>query len=422
MSISEHLVKSRQLTPTSLNADGDIACPSRSARRRRSETIQAAKLLHGATSDNMTPAYEGLLTALTSLFLFAFWSEIGKLVKSCPRLTDKVISKIVKEQMKCFENSQENFVRSVNTLYKGGIASKQKYNAVRSSLAMCLDETSAGVCRKHINLMKNIPVPRLLTYKNLLKRINEIDIGVLHDVRENLCHGLDEEHKVDGKYRDLLQLMTNMARFYLTANKHRQDKLNWFGKQEGTFKVAIGGDGAPFGKDDQVLAWLVSFLNCEKRVCRSEENFLQIGANCSEDCEPVRRYVTMLKEQMSEIEGKTYNVEGKEITLSLKFELLPNDMKYLAFLGGELSISASYFSPFADVKKADIDNPQGTFGLEHQHKWHPWKYCERIKVAAAVEKKKAELSKTTLKLATKRESHFFHFTAKIQAGVPSTCW
>lgn len=173
MSISEHLVKSRQLTPTtSLNADGDIACPSRSARRRRSETIQAAKLLHGATSDNMTPAYEGLLTALTSLFLFAFLSEIGKLVKSCPRLTDKVISKIVKEQMKCFENSQENFVRSVNTLYKGDIASKQKYNAVRSSLAMCLDETSAGVCRKHINLMKNIPVPRLLTNKNLLKRIN----------------------------------------------------------------------------------------------------------------------------------------------------------------------------------------------------------------------------------------------------------
>ena len=74
----------------------------------------------------------------------------------------------------------------------------------------------------------------------------------------------------------------------------------------------------------------------------------------------------MLKEQMTEIEGKTYPIEvsGKETLLSFTFELLPNDMKYLAFLGGELSISASYFSPFADVMKADINNPQGKFGSD----------------------------------------------------------
>lgn len=48
--------------------------------------------------------------------------------------------------------------------------------------------------------------------------------------------------------------------------------------------------------------------------------------------EPVRRYVAMLKEQMTEIEGKTYpiQVNGKETLLSFTFELLPNDMKYLA--------------------------------------------------------------------------------------------
>ena len=268
---------------------------------------------------------------------------------------------------------------------------------------MCSDET--GVHRKHINFTKNIPVPRLFTYKNLLQRINEINTGELYDVRETLCNGLDEECKVDGKYRDLLQLLIKMAHFYLNANKNRKDKLSWFGNQEGSFKVAIGGDGAPFGKDDQALAWLVSFLNCGKRVCSSEENFLLLGANCSEDCEPVRRYVTMLKEQMTEIERKTYptQIDGKETVLSFKFELLPNDMKYLAFLGGELSISASYFSPFADVKKDDINNTQGTFGLGPQNKWHPWKYNERIKVATAVEKKKVEVSRTSLKPSAKRE-------------------
>ena len=122
-----------------------------------------------------------------------------------------------------------------------------------------------------------------------------------------------------------------MAQFYLSANNYRKDKLNWFGTQEGTFKVAIAGDGTPFGKDDQALAWLVSFLNCGQRVCSSAENFLLIGANCSEDCEPVRRYVVLLERQMTEIEGKMISVEtdGKKKFASFQFELLPNDMKYI---------------------------------------------------------------------------------------------
>ena len=33
---------------------------------------------------------------------------------------------IVREKLKCFESSQENFIRSVNTLYMEGIAKKQK--------------------------------------------------------------------------------------------------------------------------------------------------------------------------------------------------------------------------------------------------------------------------------------------------------
>lgn len=57
--------------------------------------------------------------------------------------------------------------------------------------------------------------------------------------------------------------------------------------------------------------------------------------------------------------------------MSFQFELLPNDMKYLAFLGGELSISASYFSPFADINKKDIANTQENFGSKPQDKWHP---------------------------------------------------
>ena len=113
----------------------------------------------------------------------------------------------------------------------------------------------------------------------------------------------------------------------------------------------------------------------------------------------------MLTRQMVEIEKNTYTVEvdGVEKNVKFEFELLPNDMKYLAFIEGELSISASYFSPFADVNKASINDLTGRFGTEPHCKWQPWKYSARVKVAAAVGKKKQELNKlTTLKPATIR--------------------
>ena len=59
------------------------------------------------------------------------------------------------------------------------------------------------------------------------------------------------------------------------------------------------------------------------------------------------------RSQIEEIERNAYTVlvDGEDKTVSFYFELLPNDMKYLAFIAGELPISSTYFSPFADVKK-----------------------------------------------------------------------
>ena len=66
-------------------------------------------------------------------------------------------------------------------------------------------------------------------------------------------------------------------------------------------------DGAPFGKDDSALAWLVSFLNCGHRISSRNENFL-LGANCSEDCEAIRRYV--LKATCKTWNGESRNGMG----------------------------------------------------------------------------------------------------------------
>ena len=56
-------------------------------------------------------------------------------------------------------------------------------------------------------------------------------------------------------------------------------------------------------------------------MCSSAENFLLIGANYSEDCEPVRRYVTLLERQMTEIEGKLFSVEIEGMEKFVSFNL-----------------------------------------------------------------------------------------------------
>ena len=113
--------------------------------------------------------------------------------------------------------------------------------------------------------MSNCHIAQILPYKALMSKINAIDIGKFYDLRENFCTSLPAEEHVEGKYRDLTKLLLRLAQFYLKANKHIVDTRIWFNNQVGHFKVATGGDGAPFGKDNSALAWLVSFLNCGQK-------------------------------------------------------------------------------------------------------------------------------------------------------------
>ena len=221
--------------------------------------------------------------------------------------------------------------------------------------------------------MKNIPIPRIHTYKELSHRINQIDIGELSDVRETLCIGIDDECKFSRRYRDLLQPLLKMAQFYLSANNKR-DKLNWFGKQEGSFKVAISRDGAPFHKDDQALAQLVSFLNCGRRVCSSAAKILLFGANwrlwtCLQICGNAKSSNEKNRRKLYSIQ-----VDGKEKIVSFQFKLPPNDMKYMAFLVGELSISCMLPFSICRYQKGRCQQSSRKFWLK------TWKHMASMEV------------------------------------------
>ena len=153
---------------------------------------------------------------------------------------------------------------------------------------------------KHVRLsVNNCPNPRLVPYNKLMPFIKSIPVGYMYSVYETLCEGLDEEYKVHGCYRNLAELSIKLAEFYL--NGCSGHTLVWF-EEERKFYVSLGGDGAPFGKHDTACAWLVGFLNIGRGILSSNK----FGANCSENCIPVRRYIKMLVSDIQHNEQQTF--------------------------------------------------------------------------------------------------------------------
>lgn len=88
---------------------GRISGPKRNSRRCQ-ETLKVAQALHGATPDNMLPVYEGIIAALN---VNCSDPELNNMVRKCPKFSEKVIPRVVKDNINVFEKCDANFERSV---------------------------------------------------------------------------------------------------------------------------------------------------------------------------------------------------------------------------------------------------------------------------------------------------------------------
>ena len=398
--ISDKKSFSRKQSPTQLQPATNDNIPQRSKSRRIQETLLAASEIHGATKENRKPALDGMFSTLETYG----GTEVFEQYFSKSKKLEHASATVIKKSVNIFEKSSKNVCRSLSLLYGAGLLSKRKYAHIRSALgtASIGATTAKGYLKRSRIKIEGIPIPEIIPYKELISKINEINIGNLFSVRDTLCGDLPDELKVDGVYRNLEELLLSVAQFYLEVDSYRgeDDRLCWLGGEVGEFKVAIGGDGAPFGKWDESMSWLVSFLNAGPRVASPNDNFLLFGANCKETHEAVIRFAKLLNEQCLAIESKTYTLCEK--TVKFTFELVPSDMKFLAFINGELSNSATYFSSFANVSTNDLSSLEGQFGTDLDCRWKRWSYNFRIKVAHKVTQFKAKLSKN-LSTPTKRK-------------------
>ena len=285
--ISKTSVERRKSKPT-----GEESCAESTGRLRRNETLSAVSGIHGGSMELLKPGTIGMLETLDKK---CKEDDIVDGLRKCTKLNQKVFPRIYKEAAKNYESSMDNMLRSIAVYYSKGIMGKDKYRRVyRASSYRQVPGKKRAVRIK----VANCPSPRLVPYHRLMAYVKSIDIGQLHSVRENLCHGLDECDKVNGCYRDIEDLLLKLAEFYLNHGKY---ELLTFDKPN-TFHIALGGDGAPFGRHDSACSWLVSILNIGKGVLSSNENFLLFGANCSENCLPVKRFLGKLMTDIKKIE------------------------------------------------------------------------------------------------------------------------
>ena len=171
----------------------------------------------------------------------------------------------------------QNQLRSMRVLYKGGMVSKWKYTNIRNSSDVMKPDQSGK--NNKSQFMHSCEIPKILPYKTLMSYIRNIDIGEVVTL-EILAENLSTE-SVPGVYRPLKPFLLRLADMYLTLHE-KEPCLKWFNGEEGVQYVA-GADGAPFGKDYTATAYLVSFLNLVQRVQSCNDNHLILGANCEED-------------------------------------------------------------------------------------------------------------------------------------------
>lgn len=293
-------------------------------------------------------------------------------VETSLKMQSKIIPAIVNKQVKQHEESQDNMCRSLKILYAKGLLSKEKYKAICRNIQAKFGES--------------ISSPKLVYYDKLIAFIRSVNLDNVHDFASAFCKSCkgEFEEPVNGAYRDFCSYITTLAELYILIDQAlgSESFFKHFGSLPYHFRVAIGADGAPFGKDDEATAWLVSFLNVGKHIQSESDNFLICGANCSETHEGMMQYARKLVHDIAYIESHPINISSFNCKFTV--ELVPSDMKWLSAMSGEINNAAYYFSPFGNVNQDNKATPNGTLGEHQSCTWHPWDYEERVKVVKKV--------------------------------------
>lgn len=143
---------------------------------------------------------------------------------------------------------------TMRVLYEGGLLNGKKYTSIRNTKDV-VKESGKNCKNKKIEFMKNCEIPKTVSYKTLTSFIQSIDAGEMIDL-ETLAARFNVE-AFPGVYRSLKPFLLQLADLYLFLDE-RVPCLHWFNGEKNVLYIAIGADGAPFGRNDTASSDYVS--------------------------------------------------------------------------------------------------------------------------------------------------------------------
>lgn len=157
----------RQVTFSKVEAGNsekfDVPTAERSAKRRKDETLEACSEIHGATDHDQGPALYGMWCIL---IIGSPPDGMSGYVSQSLKVRKKVLPTVVKKEVKKFEASTENPLRSIKVLYSGGLLSKENYKAIRINLNVSTSKDRKQ--RAGLKFMSGVALPKLLPYDKLI--------------------------------------------------------------------------------------------------------------------------------------------------------------------------------------------------------------------------------------------------------------
>jgi hypothetical protein len=138
----------------------------------------------------------------------------------------------------------------------------------------------------------------------LIAFIKSVDVQNVHDFASEFNKDTSKfEEPINGSYRDFCSYIKVLAELHIQVDQAlgSESFFQHFGALPYHFRIAIEADGAPFGKDDEATAWLVSFLNVGKHIQSERDNFLVCGANCSENHPSMKQYAKKQSHTLSAV-------------------------------------------------------------------------------------------------------------------------
>ena len=135
-----------------------------------------------------------------------------KILSSKSSLVKELNSSILNKWSKDKYNSDENKLRSLNVYYSHDVMGKRTYINLQKANKASSSRTSR--------------IPNYIPYNKLSTLVNSINIGTLKDVNDPSPENSDA--KFEGCYRETVEYVLRLAKFYLSIDKHRKDKLLYF--------------------------------------------------------------------------------------------------------------------------------------------------------------------------------------------------